>query len=203
MSSASIYPLETVESRLVRLFREATQEQQVLGLSWYSAAHNLLEVLALNTGVNIRTVCGICAALSPGSEWNRNIRDTQTFLENQNALVGVYGRGNRIKAQRILDGEDPLDVLGTNPRFPKTRSFFLNIAYPAQDLAITIDRHIKCAAYNITEDRDKNSIVSVKERIVIEESIRAIAKHYGLLPHQVQAVIWLIWKSKVEKGTQQ
>jgi len=188
-----------IKTNLELLFNAASTAELAEGLAWYYNQHHILQALAVKYHVPITAVCGACAAISPGLPWFRNLQDTETLLSNpDNVIVGVYGKLNQQKALAILSGKNPLDILGLNSNYPKVLSFYLNLAYPDKDLAVTIDRHMKCAAFNITEERDKNAPVRIVEYREISAAVREIAEDNRLLPHQVQAIIWVTWRNLIK-----
>jgi len=192
--------MDVILSNLRTLHKQADDRTVAEGLVWYAAQHATLEALALRHEIPVVSVCGVCAALSPGSEWSRNVYDTSQLLKDNSTLVGVYGRRNRDKALAIMGGTNPLHVLGSNPKYQKTVSFFLNLAYPNNPLAVTVDRHMKCAGFGIKENRDANSIVTKSEYVAVEQAIRQLADENRILPHQQQAIIWLQWKKQVKES---
>ena len=184
--------IQAIKANIRTVFESASLVELAEGMAWYGNAHNILAAVARKYKVSTRTACGICAAISPGASWDRNLLEVQEFLRNPKAAVGVYGRRNRDKAKRILEGEEPLDVLGGQ----KVRSFYLNLLSPTEDLAVTVDRHSKCLSFGITSERDSNALVTRAEYQIVEQVTRELADELRILPLQLQAVTWTVWRNK-------
>ena len=122
---------------IIKKYREATPELLKGGSEWYERAHDEAKKVG---GGDVRKGAGVIAALSPLSDWNRNVAEAHEMRKTgtvRSALIPA----NVDKAHRILAGEDPHDVLGGH----KVRSFFENIHDPSNKGPVTIDRH----AYDI------------------------------------------------------
>jgi hypothetical protein len=148
------------------------------------------------------------AALSPGSAWEKNIQDCETFLNEWSngargkrlPLLGSYGWRNIVKASKIASGAEPLEVLGGN----KVRAFYACLIDPQNTSDVCIDRHAKCAAIGekLTDSRSLESIGRYKaDSLVRPSEYTALARHYitsarkaRILPHQFQAIIWVVWR---------
>lgn len=184
----------TVVSRLIAVYNRATGEQRGEGLGWYWTAHDICRLVGLQFGVPLESVVGVVAALSPGSNWERNLEDAKSVIEafvkgQELPMVGSYGRANVVKASRILSGEAPLDVLGGG----KVRAFFANILDPSDSGPVTIDRHANGAAYGIR--REEASLVSPWQIRNLAHQYRVAAGRLGLVPSSFQAVVWVVWRS--------
>lgn len=101
-------------------YLRATPEDIYTGRTWYAVANHHAKVLAEKYGLPISATAGIIAALSPGSQWERNLTDAETFCQEWRGgargrklpALGSYGFANVVKAGRCAAGEDPLSVLG-------------------------------------------------------------------------------------------
>jgi hypothetical protein len=98
-------------------------------------------------------------------------------------------------AQRILDGEHPLDVL----KGDKTRSFAEAIATRGEGAIATVD----CHAHDIAMAR----VCREDERDLGKRNYRAIALAYAEVAeynavsvNRVQAVTWVRWKRERDGG---
>jgi hypothetical protein len=185
-----------IESRLLSTFHTANSLELTDGKSWYSRARDIAETLGSRYGIETFQACGIIAALSPGRYWEKNIEDSETLISAYQAgargsdlpLVGTYGRQNVVKSVAILNGSQPLDVLGGN----KVRNFYSNILNPANESPVTIDRHAKCCAYGVRNA--DNSVVSESEYEFLAEHYRQAASTLDLVPCQFQAITWVTWR---------
>ena len=175
--------------RVVRLYEQASDESLAYGLAWYYDAHTFATELAAEHDVTIAQAAGVVAALSPRLEWNLNKRKAAEVL----ATGTTSGLSLSVtRAQRIAQGEAPLDVLGG----PKVRAFFSNIADPDGSIAVTIDRHAIDALNGWTVSSDKQR--KVLERKGAYEAAADIYRRAGALvgkpAHVVQAVVWCEWR---------
>ena len=168
------------------------------GMTWYTNANNICKRLAARYGYTTSQVAGVMAALSPGCSWESNVVYTERLLSyHKNGLtceespkVGSYGRANKVKAWRIADGEQPLDVLGGH----KVRAFFTCIDNP-ESREVCIDRH----AVSIVEGKplgDKFSSYTNTEKKynAIANDYAVVAHDLEMLPHQLQAITWVVWR---------
>ena len=117
---------------------------------------------------------------------------------------------NILKAHRIWnEGVDPEEVLRRQGA-PKTNSFFRNILSPHVSGDVTVDgRHAdliadamrpwsgKGSGRGISSAETKTGKVTRYEEY--EEHTRALAKHLGILPHQLQAAVW-VGAKPIERG---
>jgi hypothetical protein len=107
----------------------------------------------------------------------------------------VGGLGTSVeKAIRIYRGEDPDKVLNA----PKTRSFYNNLVWPDRSTTVTVDAHMTRAGLGITErkayglaDEAINVGAEGSGYTWIANRIEALAREYGVRPHEMQAAIWV------------
>lgn len=170
-----------MELKILELFLKATKE----GLYWYAEAYDKCEALAKEYGLSLEQSIAIVAVLSPKCPWDKNIF---------NAIVVITGQGtptalgpNIKKAQRILNGEPPLNVLGGN----KVRSFYSNILNRGFDSSVTIDTHI-LRAVGRPSFTPKPGVYNQ-----IVEAFQTVSKWVGYSPAQVQAVVWCYVRENV------
>ena len=125
----------------------------------------------------------IVAALSPRCRWKDNIRLAASFIAQGNGKALAVFTDSKAKAARILAGEHPLTVLGG----PKTKAFYANLLNPACADCNCVDTWMVRAAY---ADCAHTGNITQFEYDVIETAVYNIAKCVGLVPCQVQAIIW-------------
>lgn len=180
-------------------FAAATDAQWAEGAVWYQTAHAGAADLADAYGLTTRQAAGIIAALSPQTEWTLNLTLAADLCATGTA--GHY-RNALDKAQAILAGAEPLDVLGG----PKVRSFFRNIAEPDRPGPVTIDRH----AVAIAAGTDTSTYLRTHPKLLDRKGIyrlvaglyRSAAREYpDLHPHTLQAVCWLAHRARLSRGT--
>ena len=187
--------------RLHGLFRHSTDAERIEGMQWYPAAHHDVNSIARRVGRDTRIIAGVVAALSPNVWWERCLQDAETLAAGFNdgraiedISVTTY-HGNREKAWRILQGEEPQDIV----RGPKVSAFYRNLL---GDWSVpTIDTHAINAWHG---RRVVGSNLKLRNRVttfrkVTADYTRAAATH-GVTPAEFQAVLWITWKRRVTQG---
>lgn len=174
------------ESNLLKLVREATPDEYQDGLTWYSRAATIADDIFGNRAVG----AGVLAALSPQKSWPENQRLALNAVSGQH--IGHF-KGQVEKARRILEGESFLEVLAGQ----KERAFALCIALPTLSKAVVIDRHaFDAATGRINTDKERKVLDRVGYYESCAEVYRNVADALGLMPSQVQAICWVVWRRK-------
>lgn len=171
-------------SNIIVCYRRANVIQQIHGRNWYQTAHQLAAVMADG---NARAGAGVIAALSPQKAWNYNVKlATEAFFNNE---ARGHVQDAVMKAERIMLGEDPLNVL---PEDSKTWNFFRCIADPTDAEAVVIDRHAHdIAVGEVFGNRDRG--LSNKRRYAtIAHAYREAARQLNVLPQTLQAIVWTV-----------
>lgn len=194
--------------RLQSAYDSATLAERASGLEWYAKANAYAADLARRYGYSVAQVSAVLAALSPGSEWTRNILDAETLLDHvargvDVPVLGVYGRRNVDKALAALAVSDPLALFSAKTG-PKTSAFYLAIcdastcAVDASD-KVVIDRHAASAALGKRGARGGSAIDVVPPALYrwLAAHYVELAKRVGVDPWQAQAVIWNSWRRPV------
>ena len=184
---------------ILKLYRQATQEDTINGVEWYARAEREAMAIAEACALPLPTVIGVMAALSPNNRWERNCRDAATMCQawqNGDSMdsfkVSCYNT-MKAKAWAILelgltDDEDILSHLNGQ----KIRSFYSNIRGLDE---VTIDGH----ALNIARGKregltsDKTNMGKREYRELQAAYVRA-AKRVKVKPHVLQAITWTTWK---------
>lgn len=184
---------------ILKLYRQATQEDTINGVEWYARAEREAKAIAEACALPLRTVIGVMAALSPNNKWERNVKDTMTMCQAWVACdclsdfkVSCYNT-MKAKAWSILVDEldDDHDIL-TRLNGQKIRSFYSNIRGLDE---VTIDGH----ALNIARGKregltsDKTNMGKREYRELQAAYVRA-AKRVRVKPHVLQAITWTTWK---------
>lgn len=173
------------------VFKRATTQDLADGLSWYSYAHFFSHSMARQYGVSVEQAAGVISALSPRNKWERNLSDAErsikSFLTHGSiqCTVSTFG-SNKLKAEEILSGKPVEEVLVGL----KTWNFYNNILDPMDENFVTIDFH----AVNIYEGSlDVKSLSKGYYKTVVE-AYKDAAYELGLIPNQLQAVTWVVWR---------
>lgn len=159
---------------------------------WYLHAGQWCNALDADYELQLGTVAGFVAALSPRNSWPSQLKFTPPSLQNGLALIragesafhGISGVGfhaNKDKAARILAGEAPLDVLGGD----KVRSFYRNLI--GDFSSVTIDRHA-LAIVGLGET------VTSKRYAQISTAYCLAGARLGLAGAECQALTWNYWR---------
>lgn len=195
---------------VLTLFYAATDSERDEGLAWYQVAHDLaVGMSCINPALDVRRAAGIIAALSPQNTWTHNVSLAMRTAREGKCPRGTLAR-NCEKADRILAGEDPTDVLSG----PKVTAFFHNIFNHASDDHVTIDRHAVHAAFGeVLSDKARGYALRVNKSYngydvtanVYRQAAREIravyAERFGnVSAAQVQAVVWVVWRNLISQG---
>ena len=172
----------------------ATEADWAAGLTWYRDAHAAALQLSVRYGVPVHAAAGIIAALSPQNGWENNLTAADLFLQDPTKDVHFHDACE--KARAILSGAAPLDAL----RGQKVRSFYRNISDPTRNGAVTIDRHAAAILTGLSTPEWNTKFQKTLERKhfyrLATAVYRAEARRLSLLPHQVQAVAWLVQSNR-------
>lgn len=179
----------TYELNILAAHRAASAADRAQGLAWYELAHELAGELAAER-YSPRACAGVIAAMSPMMSWRSNIDVARRIITRHAAgelePASGYGmRRNVAKAWRILNGEDPADVLSG----PKVRSFFANIVGDPD--AVTVDRW---AARIARGDAADAGLVTAREYREISTAYRCAADVAGVTPRELQAAVWTYFR---------
>lgn len=195
---------------ILAIYHKANPNIVIDGIDWYLQANKSCRIIADLTGLNIRIVVGVVAALSPNNKWSKNIIDAQnlclSFINGGNVdevKVSTYGAMKR-KALEVLElsndsitPELNLSVIAIL-NGQKITAFYQCIM--GED-SCCIDGHAKNIyygkRYNLT---DPKTNVTKKEFRVISEAYRAATKVINKMhgtqykAYHVQAITWTQWR---------
>lgn len=181
-------PSETTRRRyrdnIIATYERATEDQILKGKMWYPVAHDLATMIADG---DTRMGAGVIAALSANKSWSENTKIATRAFASGKATGHV--KDAILKATRIMNGEDPANVL---PMAAKTGQFYLCILNPSDPHAVVIDRHAHDVAVGRTfGDADRG--LSAKGRYnALADAYREAAKRLGILPSELQAITWVV-----------
>lgn len=150
------------------------------GMSWYQDAHEFARSTAIAFGVDEEAACWALALLSPLNNWDQNKADLVELLET--GTCGALPLGVE-RARAVFDGADGGLVAGGR----KVRSFGWNILYPGNSLDVTIDTHM----VNVLNLPARSYVDRKGVYDALADAFRFKAWELGVLPHQLQAAVWL------------
>lgn len=177
---------------IISVWERANDDQRARGRSWYRTANDLATVMAEG---NTRAGAGVIAALSPLTAWEINIRIARDAFANGEARG--HTRNALGKAERIMMGEDPLQVL---PADSKTWNFFRAIIDPEDAEAVVIDRHAHDVAVGERYEGRDRGLSSKRRYATLALAYRIAAQRLDEIPSVVQATTWTVWRDEEASG---
>lgn len=192
---------------ILAVFFSATDLEIINGVEWYHAANKAAAIMAHRYGVTMKTAAGVIAALSPNNRWERNLSDADSMIRahstgDYNAAdsikVGTYN-ANKIKALKILSGDDCLQVLGGL----KVRAFYDCII--GGD-SVCVDGHAYAIWTGQYIPTTKTPKITPKVYSAIAADYRKAADTINSIlqaeysADQIQAITWLVWRRLIKEG---
>jgi hypothetical protein len=174
--------LSLIKLRSIKPSKEAWAE----GMVWYQKANQFCHDLAEVVSLPWDRLGWALAALSPLNHWHRNKIDLVDLITTGDCTA--LGP-TRPKARAILEGADPLEVLGGN----KVLSFGDNIVNLNKSIAVTLDSHM-ARALELPGGFRYLERVGVYEAVA--GAVRTSAKNRSIAPHQLQAALWIESRGK-------
>jgi hypothetical protein len=178
---------------LIRIYSGADKS----GMYWYNDANIFACRVAEKYNLSLPVVSAVLSALSPGTNWEQNKKDTINLIEaaqgnKREFKFTTYGQ-NVIKAYRILDEKASPETFFSLKTGAKTFNFFYNVWQPENPEFVTIDRH----AYVIATGLDYSGLTPKQYSEVATHYKKAAAK-LNVLPSQLQAILWTDYRTKQE-----
>ena len=191
---------ERMIHNITSVYRDADETQHAEGLLWYSDAQKAAHDIAVKHDIAVFIVVAVISALSPNNKWTRNI-------VNADALIGAFMRGDGIDAVKVSTyhkmKQKAWDILAARPDYDgaktmlkgqKITSFFMDIM---GEFNVTIDGHARNIAYGervgLTDDRTN---IGVREYRALQAAYEEAARRVGLMPYQLQAITWRVWRDR-------
>lgn len=190
-------------SRLHRWYQLSTHAERTEGRLWYSAARSSVKTISAHTGYSLRITCAVTAALSPNSRWMQNLADVKNLLDTvtyrdgpssfDELRVTTYS-ANKLKAWCIAETGDVSYLQG-----PKVTAFYYNLL--GDDGRVTLDSH----AFNAYMGKrvvgaKTGKKIGKKAHAAATQAFERAAAHHGESASAFQAIIWLVWKRRIELG---
>lgn len=206
---------------ILRVFRQIPAAEVAQGRLWYPQARQLAEELADPAGQmtdgfefdrQVVKAAAVIAVLSPRLSWKKNVEHAERAYaahaaEANGATLAVTHaietwKGLKInarKAFRILDGEDPEDVV----KGPKVRQFWHTIVDPTDPRAVVVDRHAFDVSVNrVLTDTVRGKLLgkagaydNVADKYRRAAAILSAELGSWISPAEVQAITWVWWRA--------
>ena len=197
---ATLVDHERMIHNIISVYRDADETQHAEGLIWYPNAQKAAYHIAVKYDIAVYIVVAVIAALSPNNKWSRNVT-------NADALIGAFIRGDGIDSVKVSTyhkmKQKAWDILAARPNYDgakamlkgrKITSFFMDIM---GEFNVTIDGHARNIAYGervgLTDDRTN---IGVREYHALQAAYDEAARRVGLLPYQLQAITWRVWRDR-------
>ncbi len=188
---------------LIKLFELAHNDEREAAKTWYWRYHNITTRIAQNTEHSPVIAHAVFSALSPNNDYIGNLRDVRVLLESHRNGLGIddfkvstYGNNKR-KAWRIANGACPFEEIVA----PKTKNFFMNVYLPDSPDWVTVDGHMYWAwkgERGVVKSRshlnEKTANVTRKTYELIAQGTIEAAASLGILPNQLQAIVWTVYR---------
>lgn len=168
---------------ITSVYRAATEGQKADGLLWYATAN----AIAAELDSDIDRAAGVLAALSPQTDWDRNVSLARTLYAEGSLNGGGLGANLR-RAEAVL-ASNWRDVFGKDAL--KIRAFAACIADPQDTDAVCVDRHAVDIADGTVSGKDAKSLTP-KRYAEYADAYRRAARILGVSPATVQAVTWVV-----------
>lgn len=195
--------LTEYQRNILSVYLKANPLDTQQGLNWYENAHEIGRELSLKYKYKIYQVLGVLAALSPLASWELNVRRCEAALvQHSHGLTAQESTGcgmkaNTGKAWRILNGEEPTEVLGGN----KVRAFYHCMMHFNNNDVVCVDRHAVSIAFGKPlGDKFAKYVNTDAKYEMISRDYRTVARLLNINACQLQAVTWVTWR-RLTNGT--
>lgn len=159
--------------------------------NWYFEINDYCRTLSEVYNLPVIKVAGIMSALSVNTTFRLNITSLENFIKTSgNSKVSTYG-SQKQKALKILNSHNEISIDEVKQILGgmKTKAFFDNIVRPHISREVTVDLWMIRWA-------DMQGSLTPKKYRDISNKIIELADDIGLMPHQVQAKLWVDIRGK-------
>lgn len=186
-------------NNLLRFYAIASHLEAQEGMDWYKEANMYAKELSSRFGYSLSQIAGIIAAFSPQAAWTENKRYAISWLINPKSQVRSEVQTDKVRRIIKLKTEDKIyEALSITGRAFKTKAFFLNILNWDTITDVTIDRHAIAACLQYPDKVEALSTVYSRltkpQYIFFEKCYVKLAGELGIMPHQLQAIIWTVYR---------
>lgn len=194
---SGVLTTRTMVRRILATCEGSTAEQRDAGLRWYGRFRGIAETIARAYGVDVETVAGVLAILSPRVSVSTNVVLTAAAIRahvDGREVRDLPGLGERLDAAaRYLEGDTrplDLDAHGKLTSARKVRSFARNILGDLD--AVTVDVWAARVAGCTVEQPNGGAYVAVAD------AYRRAARRLGVSPRECQAWAWCAIRSDID-----
>lgn len=184
------------------LWQQTTKTDRLEGLLAYRRYHRVLRTFAEHYGFGIVPTVEVFAAVSPNNDYHGNLRSLASVLDAVNRGLGPDGnytvstyKSCARRAYTYATGE--VSFLDT-VRGEKIRAFRHNLLYPRTSKQVTVDGHMYAAWLGDSDMTMKEAALAFGRSTVryqrVADAITRLARRYRMLPHQMQATLWIARK---------
>ena len=186
---------------ILAIYLDADNLTRAAGFEWYALERQRCADFGRRNKLSLGAVAGAAAAISPGLRYETTFSYLSVLLRDPEGAVPTYSRANVVKATRILNGENPLAVLGGD----KVRAFY-GLLSGTDPGAVVIDGHaINIARLKISGIRSLPAAARVtpaRYRLAAA-AYREVADLVGVPAHAVQAATWIHWRNLITQFERQ
>ena len=184
-------------SNVLAVLESATPEQIAAGRGWYPLANRIAKSEALRAGKPVDNLIWMLAALSPNTDWKKNLAAFEQMLDTGDTRHQTGE--NKDKARDIYDGN--LDRLGGD----KVNAFARAIQNPTGSTEACIDRH--ALSIHVGRPLGKNDLEAktlagrsnsknpeLNAYRIVADVYARVAEMTEFTVHEVHAITWVVWR---------
>lgn len=188
----------TPKERILKVYDQADQIDKQEGMLAYERYHATMRIIADFYKFGFCQTVAAFVSLSPNNNWKGNLMSTISLIEGIQAGTNLeeirttsYKHCRDRAYQYALGNKDFL----METKGPKIRAFYHNIINPGCKKHITVDGHMfnlwlgtKMTMKDIAMLRPQPKYRDA------EKDFKMAARRLGIIPCQLQAVLWFTWK---------
>lgn len=187
---------EEMVQNILHVYHSASQVDHTNGGDWYENTRAYCTMIADMFGYIPEHAIGAYAVISPSLDKEQNDKQFvrgvvahRLGMDIRKVKIGVYGKNNRVKFARCLDGD--LSAIGGS----KVTSFFNNIM--GNPTNVTVDRWAVRIALAKPDLREQKCVPSSKGCYnALKAAYVDAAGRVNETPHRMQAITWEMLRGK-------
>jgi hypothetical protein len=194
LTKAELPSHDEMVSNILNVYHSADKDNVERGTDWYAETRDFCTLWSM--GFEPEHAMAAYAVISPSLDKEQNdkmfVRAISAYrlgMDVTEMPIGVYGKNNRKKFMRCLDGD--LSAVGG----PKVTSFFNNITGKPEH--VTVDRWAVRVAVANPKQPEKKCVPSSKGCYnAIRDAYIDAAQQAGITPHRMQAITWEVLRGQ-------